>query len=351
MYSLFTSTLHSPSASLAVGTFDNLWPVYRRYAAYKREYYRSRAFTFPNQHLFVKILALTEAAPYVSDQDYVDHALQRAPFVGLHLGLTGETSAGRFFSDILFGPNSTELILVDHTPFTAAAAKANWQSLMPIRVLKHPYCDGRLPLVQKDQFPPNALAVLLIHPALLAFQYRCYTLAATAAGMEFTAARYFLTRYAIPNSFFSQTDYHVFNAFRNAFYGLDLPDRLSHFKTPLELQRRVRQALPQLQNHGVSYETLLASLPAVFSPSQHAALQMPDFAPTYQIRWALWLTRLDDIAFLIALGGKRALARNRHHLADLQRQLRWFQRDQTFGTLPASIADSVTATLDSLNSL
>jgi hypothetical protein len=66
---------------------------------------------------------------------------------------------------------------------------------------------------------------------------------------------------------------------------------------------------------------------------------MPDMAKTQQVWWALILTRLSTIKFLIDLGGERGLDMNTSYINKIQIEIRQLNRQNVLNSvLPIDLA-------------
>lgn len=96
------------------------------------------------------------------------------------------------------------------------------------------------------------------------------------------------------------------------------------------------------------YDQTFQSIPMITSSDGLSALCLPDLAPTRQVRWALILSRLKHMLFMVTYC-KEAISINGKEIIDLQRELKRLKNDKVFESyLSGQLLTNTLAQVDAL---
>lgn len=318
MYDLFQDTPPVHRVYPHSALFERVRDPLRRDIATIVEYHRQKDGFVPNQHPLMRLLGSLSVSLTLPNQAYVD-AVSR---VGLRtagmIGMTTSVSFGRiWYPGPFYGQRSREIMIAHAEEFDVDTAAKSWQDLQPVKVLRHPYSDLSIARPDGTYLPGSkpGLVVIAINVPMLAFQYKCWCEDRTISMYDqrtFVATSHFMYAYPITNMVYSHLDVALFNRMSALMFsgGLlgrwvkDHPiygtDRSSWVDTAL------KQTITGVGRGYLSFDQILDSIPLVTEPSLRSLVMVPDVTPNRQVSWALILTMLPYIRFLVKsnLGGR-----------------------------------------------
>lgn len=309
---------------------------YRRLTLEAIYYFRERHFYLPNQHFLVRLVKLL--TPNL-DYDIETQARvweQKIPTLIRELELTSSLTYGKFRQGVIYGERVPHLILAHSTYFNIYFEKIPWQNHVPVKVLRHPFSDFNIGLLDgRDISSGEGLAVIAINPLLLAFQYRSFLVEQRLInnGDYNEDPALFISRYVLPNLLLSHFDLVLFNRSLSLF---DQTPSTESIKPPpfpwidysKQIDEKLSKLLMVISRTPLFYDTILRLLPGVSSNHLKQGLWMPNIVPTRQVEWALILTRLNVMDFLIRLNGEKGVRKNKHDITQLQWLLRRVEKSR-----------------------
>lgn len=339
MYNLFTENDKLQFSINHFPEFDYVRRTYLRELANVVDFYHNRVYAVKSDHFLSNILNhLSVPMQYAIDR-YADVATVRGPYVAKAVNMTSELNVGQIFNGVFYGPGVKEIILYDDAYFNPYYAEREWQRISAVKVLMHPKSDTGLLLPNGRRMSPgNGLAVISVNIPLLAVQYRCFMLnqqTKVKAEAGLLGISHFIHMYVLPNMLYSQIDISLFNRFMNICTGAPMGEPLlKHSFMVLDYTSRLDQVLfktaTAIKNKSVRFDQMLRQIPAIVSNDCLDALSMPDIAPTQQVYWALILSRLDVMSFMIDFVSDRSLRQNQMEITDLKRILTRFKNNSIF---------------------
>ena len=358
MYSIFFDRSPLQYTRRAFPEVEYLKRTYQTELKKIHQYYRERTFTLKSNHLLVRLLMHSPVSlMYPIDQAMeVCHA--RAPYIANAFHLTSELHAGQFFDGVFYGENHPELLLHHSRYLNPFQFEQQWKTCAPVTVLWHPNSNlSLLPPLGKQFGTESGLTVLSIDIAALTMQYRQFLLEQMALGERddtVMAAPYFLMRYVIPNMLAQQTDLVIVNRLMNLFTGAPMGVTTSHYPFLVHqygqaIDTILTKLLDAMSHRGMKYEAMLRWIPSLTGLDGQSTLQLPEFALTRQVYWALLLSRLTVVRFLIDVGGENAKRQNQTELNRLRRTLQLLGNEHVLNTVvPANLLYDIQVTIDYL---
>lgn len=348
MYRLFNEEerLHLPRMQFPA--FEYIRRTYQRELLNVADYYHNRVYAVKSNHLLANILYHINIPMQYAIDRYTDVALARGPYIAKSFNLTSDINYGQVFDGVFFGSNCQELILYDEEYFNPFYAEREWSRISAVKVLAHPKSDFGLLLPNgRDSSTGGGLAVISVNIPLLAVQYRGFlknqmTKVKQEVGM--LDIQHFIHMYVLPNMLYSQIDLTIMNRLMNLFY--NAPMSVPILKHPFmvtdythRMDHILLDVLETLTEKSERFDAALNQIPTIIAKNMQDALQMPDVAPTRQVLWALILTRLNVMKFLLDVSNESSITTNRMEINQLKRLLRQFDIDGIFtNVLPHDIA-------------
>lgn len=359
MLDLFLSTSTAQQTSFHDPAFSYLRAVYKREIADVINYYQSRVYAVKNNHILIRLLSTLDIPMQYPINQYASVADTRAPYTANSFRMTSELTAGHVFDGSFYGPGCPEVLLLRESYFDPLKADKHWRHVSALQVHRHPQSHLGLLLPNgRESGTDTGMAVISINLALLAVQFRAFVWEQDRklkqAGMSLLGVNHFIHMHVLPNMLYRHFDYVLMNRLMNLYYGAPMGQATrKHPFLLYDYQHKLDQSLglylKRLEGRSLNYSDVLKTLPAVYAENQEDALQLPDYAPTRQVQWALVLSRLPVIQFLIDLMDSKSYHRNQDELNALSRLLTRLERDQSLTqALPPSIALDVQMQLSAL---
>ena len=339
LFDIFQSISLHPSSQRQPPEFDYVKRIYLRELLGLQEYYHNRVYAVRNQNLLVRLLAHVDTPMDYTADRYVEVTRIRAPYIVKAFKLTSEIDYGVVHAGVFYGPGTDEVLLYDDTYFDPIYAERNWKRITAVTPIWHPRSDMGFMLPNgRATSTDTGLAVTGINLPMLALQYRCFLreqMIKQQHGDGLLGASHFIHMYVLPNMMYAHTDIIVMNRLMRIYY--DLPMGMAKHKHPFpivsyenKLDSVLKKIITDYKNIPMQYDWLLSAMPAISNIDMAHAMLIPEIAPTRQIWWAMMISRLETISFLIDLGGEESIRRNGIHLNRLNRDLRRLKRENIY---------------------
>ena len=332
MYALFTQSSHPAGNVSRPAQFEWIKRSYLAEIDKIKEYYRTRVFSLPNQHLLVRLLT-TAIVPIQYDiERYVEVSSTRSPYVAKHFKFTSEINAGTAHHNCFYGGVVEEYLLSVENYINPFQTSPIWDDVPAVQVLQHPASDLSLCLPTGSTYGNmGGTSVISIDIPRLLVQYRAFLKEQnTRIGLgseQVLGPSHFIHQRILPQLMESHLDYVWMNRLMNRFYGS--PNSIAYKKLPFpvlsyesKLDEMADQILRHLTDSKTWYTHSLQSIPSFYKKDMLEALQLPDLAQTNQVWWLVFLARLPVIKFLLDVGGENGVRSNRAYVNQLQTALK-----------------------------
>jgi hypothetical protein len=320
MYKLFSKRFEANNSVIRPPAFELLRRIYQREIFNIVNYYNNRVYAVKSNHILCRVINTTLAS-FNNDLDrYVEIINTRSPYVAKHFNFTSPIGYGTEHDGLFYGKGNTEIIVYDEEYFNPYAEIANWRQIKAIEVLYHEFSDLGLLLPDGSvNSTDKGLCVIKINIPLLLIQYRGFVqeqFAKMAENDSRLGITHFVHMYVLPNMLYSHIELCIMNRLMNLFYSAPMGDAIGKHAFPIvdysgRLDNVLKDVLHHIENTGYLYYTYLKNIPSVFKQDMQDCLIMPDMAKTKQVWWALTISRLRIMKFLIDCGDSRGLASNR----------------------------------------
>jgi hypothetical protein len=312
-------------------------------------YYRNGTFFTRSDHLLVKLIN-TMATPLDYELDrYYEVSIARSLYVANSLQLTSSINVGKWFSGIFYF-GCPELVICYNGLDSPEELAKDWRNLQPVKLLQTPISNlSYLIPTGRNHQVERGLAVIAVDIGMLMVMYRCFMLneyrrVAENKDAALLSAHHFVGRFVLPNMLYSQTDLAIFNRMYNLAMGA--PMGKAYAKHPMfisdyssQCDKGLQEIIDNLSQTGKPFETYLANIPSLYSGFP---LGMPDMAETRQVWWALFLTRIKAIEFLLDIAGEKGKRANGREIGQLKIAVKEFTSDGIFNqTLPPDLLSEV----------
>lgn len=347
MQFFFNKSIHAANVLAKDPTWNYAKACLERNLQITTSYYQSRGFAVRGNHLLVRLLNSIGVDHQLHIERYYDIVNAKTHKLAIHFKLTSPVYSGQLFDGVFYGAGTKEIIIADDEYISPYEIQKDWKSIQAVKVLDHPRSDLDLLLPNgKASSTETGIASIKINIAALAVQYREFLIEQMQKmqqGDNPSTTAFFIYRYVLPNMLPTHLDAALFNRIFNIMVGK--PMGLSTVKHAFNLPdytKYVDQVYYKLVNtikhSDAEFWTTLRSIPLVSISNAQEFMRLPDLAPTRQLAWAEFLTRLKCINFLIASSESHGQKRNASDLNYLLRKIVYYSSDGIF----RQIADAQT---------
>lgn len=286
------------------------------------------------------------------DEAFVEAVSDQGLRVANSLRLTSPWSAGQLFSPgVFYGPHATEVIIATVDSFDPAEARAIWEQLEPIRALTHSMADFSLPYLDgsgEGILGGNMLTVIVVNVAMLAFQYKCWWEKYVDGNPDSPPGmNLFFGAYPLANMLSSHLDITMANRLmcqaRNmAIVSEDDPNPFYLNYAVNYVSPMLGEALDYMRKRTLSFDDWISAMPMATVPDYHDRLVLPDLAFITQMEWAIFVSRLPILGFLLWLNAEQDSSFNQQYVNNIRHWVRRMKNGRLFSSaLRGEAADFV----------
>ncbi len=350
MYDLFNNELKISQGVQTLPQFVYIKSGYTRELLKLISYYRSNPGFVLNQHPLIRLILSTPVNISRSPESLVNHIVDVFYQSGSQLNFTNSLNYGRVYSPgFLYGKNTEEIIITHHDSFDIEEAYSNWEDLEPIKIIRHPFTDLSLGLldgryVSKEQ----GLVVATINiPMLFIMLKGWYDKNKFVTEGPVRTLSQFLFSYPLLNAIRSHFDICLFNRMYNHYVVEDVADFTK--KHPFGINDYTDRfddyafkELHMLASLPREFNNLLENIPMVSKRNFREVIALPKVVKTRQVRWALLVSRIPVTRFLVKHNALELNQRNRSYLEIIKNTLRDITVDKTLDRiLPTSVVKDI----------
>jgi len=307
MYSLFRD---APNRKLGQSVDPGLGYIRRQYAGLINDvqnYYRKAPKYVASNNLFATIIQQFEITERLDDAEWANLVERWAKGVIPRLGIVSPINKGTVYTKgITLGPQAEEIAVASYEKFKIEGLGKVWRTLKPVRYLYHTRTDMMLPIMNNTT-PGRAFGVLSINIPMLMVQYRYWLRwQATQGVQQFENAYRFVGSILLPSLIESFLDIAFFNRLDrqsqgipntpfpspHPFYITDLSEKLKRIEESINFEAILK---------GIEIEGLAAITPMIVKPNLFEVLKLPREPITYQNQWAMTMSRLPYVRYLIRM--------------------------------------------------
>lgn len=298
----------------------------RRNIQLLQDYYRNAGYATRGNHLLVRILNSLGVQIETPLERFYEIVNAKTHRYSLHFKLTSPVYSGQLHDGVFYGTHTKEILIADDTTDSPYRIQKQWRTYPSIKVLDHPRSDLDCLLPNgKANSVETGTATIAINISAMAVQFREYLLQ-QAQRIDLNenpqTVPMFVHKVLLPNMLESHLDTALLNRFINLAIGKPMGSSLQkHPIYTVDMSKHVdgvyRNLLKTFQSQDVEYETYLRSIPLVYQTHAQDLLKLPELAPTRQLTWAEYVTRLKTIEFLFRISpssGSKMSAQDQNYL-------------------------------------
>lgn len=299
-----------------------------------QRYYQERNFAVKNTHILSRILEHFPTYINYDNFKYIDYSLDKLKYLAKHFKFTSDMEKGIVHPGYFFGNENEEIIISSYELFNVSNLINNWKNEKTVYILKHNRNDTKLLLpLGTDDNSKAGLCSLIINIPKLALQYREFnkqqSISSNNDGIVLNKNN-FVIKYVISNMIDDLVDHMLLNKVIDKFYGIETVNpkfkhRFKIFEPNLQIDRYVDQTLDVITSKSLDFVNILHNIHLIFKIDASELLTLPDISATNQVKWALFVSRLDYIIFLYDIAKSKSM--NKHYINDFKRLAKRIQRD------------------------
>ncbi len=347
MYQLFLDSPVDAGGGFTLPEFRRIREGLRASIRKVVDYRQTNTQAANGSHLLVRLLQNVNISLDLSVEIYIDKVTDISYQLGTALHLTSPLTAGRVQREGVFyrrtgstEPGVQEIIIVDTSSFDITDFVMEWRSYAPIRVLSHPFTELNLQVPDgRKSFEGGGLAVISVNLPMLAAQYQRWRIERQDIESRDSPRTIgqFLMEVPLPNMLESHVDVVLMNRMISLYFDLPLPPhRNAHpFNLPdftAATDDVLIKYLGVCASRRYDFTGILTHFPTVSAANFLEVIRLPVLAYTRQIQWAIVVSRLTLVCFLVRSNRQWANERNRSYLAYLRRYLQQMEYNRTLRT-------------------
>jgi hypothetical protein len=321
-------------------------------------YYRGNPQAVKGDHLLVRLIQTAAMPLSMSYERYYANVDAISLDLSMPLKLTSSLYKGQIWDGVFYGPGSDEIIIAHTDSFNIDKAYKDWQNVTPVRVLRHAKSDLYLNLPDgQHNTTESGTAVIAVNIPLLMCQYYAFRqsyMIGAEEGMDTRSIMMFVHMYVLPNMLFSHLDQALFNRIQRLADLTPMGQTLrKHPFALIDYSQKLDQCytavLQNLRGQEKDLVGILQSVPAAARKNMEEAMQVPDMAPTRQVMWALAVSRLPMLDFVLGQTHTTPQTKNQSEVNNLNHTfLRWKMGRIFEGVMPADMQADVINELNTI---
>lgn len=336
MYTLYNEPRVVTTPSLNLARFGYVKAMHQSNLDRVVSHYRRSAKSVRSDHLLVQLLQHIHLDLSNNLLVFRDRVKDIVDDLTRSFDLTSPINYGKALSPgMLYGKDTSEIILVTEEEFNLDHARNNWERLEPLKFLTHPKTDLGLNLPYGEGYSvEKGVVVATLNLPMLACQYRLWFERELRRNPERPGTvTQFVAQYPIPNSMSSQQDIAFLNRLTQIFYGEAVSEHTGNHPfflntRDVETNKGLLNLVQQVERRRLGFSEFLETVTPINEISYQKVIALPRMVNTRQVVWALVIARLPVISFLLHWGEVVGNNRNRQDLNQIRRSLRQLRHDR-----------------------
>jgi hypothetical protein len=338
-----------------------LWPYVkqglRANVAQIISYYRSNPQAVKSDHLLVKIIQSMDMPLSLNYDRYFSLVDASALDLSMVLKLTSSLYKGQVWDGVFYGPGSREILVAYTGEFDYNKVQKEWQNVAAVRVLRHAKSDLYMNLPDGNRnTTESGLCVIGINIALLMCQYYWFRKSYWIEDhdLDTRTTMMFIHMYVLPNMLFSHLDQALFNRIQKLSKHETLGQSIKrHPFAQVSYEHKVDQCyvavLENLKRQEKNFAGILQNVPAAIRSDMNQVMRVPDMAPTRQVVWALAISRLEALDFVLSQVHRTPQTKNQSEVDAINRTFLFWKNARIFeGVMPADVQADVIGELNAV---
>ena len=315
-----------------------------------REYYRQRNIYIKENSLIGRILETFYINVNKNNEQYYNEATNKSIYCANYFNITSSYNYGDIHKSEFY-KDSNEVIILDNTAINFNIEKT-WQNVSPLKILTNNTTNIYAGLPNSSFLSKgDGIVFLKLHIPLMLLQYKMFILSQKQKDISATRSTY-ISRYLLPNAIFSQYDSILFNIIFNNRFNITNDNYINNYPISLRnTERYLNKSVLKLNNYfersKFNFKEILHLLPSCYYDNFFKFNILPDITETRQVSWALFLSKLKLIEYLISF--KDNSPENNKYINNIKLETKKFKRSLVMNTiLDESIVKSIETRLEKI---
>lgn len=298
-------------------------------------YYQHSAKYVNSNHFLIRLIQSIAVPKNQETSRYYDNVDAMALNLSMSLGMTSAIYKGSLYKGIFYGKGNKEILIADNSAFDPYEADLNWETLEPIRVLRHPISDLGFSIPDgRNTSIETGIVVILINIPMLAIQYRAFRkyeeYKQITTGENQKSINQFVYRYPLTNMMRSHCDLVIFNRMLNYFTGAPMGENTDkHPFFLIDCENKLNEyhegIIDILEKMPKNFNDTLKTVKAISKENMFEVMDLPQIPPTKQVVWALAISMLPMLNLLFSVAKDNPGMRNGNEINNIKRKLHEYQ--------------------------
>lgn len=310
-----------------------------------QSHWRTSGVAVASEHVLSRLIGSFSIPLYDDVRKYRDAILDFTPRLCMGQGIVAPTNGSLNQQDTgwFYGLKGREFLVSVTDDFDPVSAAANWETLEPLRVIRHTLNDLNMALPTGD-VPDvyDGYVVIAINIPLLAVQYWGWVRSQVGvdSGMR-ERTQQFIGQYVLPSLLPSQTTVAWFNRILGTFNGTQLSrerkvNSLAIATNYTNVDRVIGQILNDFKINRMGFTELMSCIPTVGQETMVGFLQTPDTVIARQNQWALELAYVPYASLAAQLSTLHKDVQNQQERNRIYRLNQLIKNDRLLDAAPSS---------------
>ena len=282
------------------------------------EYYNNRRYrVVNNSNMLARLLDTCCPDIHLDLVEFYAHVKASALYLSKRFGITSTIHKGEFLHNVLQN-GASEAYIYTNYEYNLFGSVDEYLQLSSVRTICNPNMDidYSLSYFQTNTTTENDLYFYEIDPILMCLQYRAWALRQEkySAPMDRNA---FIAMIVIPNMLLQTANLAIWNRFKYMAAGNSFTNKFVN-KHPFyittydnKLNDILTMAIKKNKQQPYAIHRIINTLPAYGGGDLIDSLILNNKVYTSQSYWFLWMSRVDDILFILDFLGKRGATKNK----------------------------------------
>lgn len=308
------------------------------------EYYHTRVFHVPNEHILVKLLTLSVSIQFNTDYfSFVSTVKDYSYLIARWVKISSPVAQGRVNTPSQFmGSGSIEILVTDESDFDLDSAVKNWRMLEPVKVMNHSFTDLSFPIPNNKQVGfDQGVSVITVNIPMLLLQYRRWVEEEMWQGDTRRTLAQFVAMYPVANMTSSMVEVALFNRLIALEKGIPImPSKKFHpFMLPNFddiINEGLEAQLKWIVSNDLDFGEVLTSFPMPFSESLYDVIKIPDGPRNMNTTWIWVIGQMSVVKLFLSIMDKVNAPANRYFSYKIQLFLRKIYADKSLMRIVSS---------------
>lgn len=310
-----------------------------------------------NNHPLSRLVYDLQLDPTMDVFEYYKRIDSVKDYLSKRYDIVSNINVGNYWNNVFYRSNSKEILLNVDYKVDPYDFLENWNKYIPIRCItsNDPDLDF-YPMNGTKDLSENSISVYEIDINILMLMYKYWSLYRLENDLSINT-NVFISSIVLPRISRSNLDLAIYNRWRNLSNNIISVNRT--YRHPFwttdyrnEIDKLLKMLIPDTKGKPLYINQLLLYIPTIFKTLRNCLNLNMDIY-TRQSEWVLWLSRIDDIIFLLEYLGERGRQLNIKDIGKLPYLIRRLENSSSplYNILPKNDVDEFNNKLEKIKSM